>query len=190
MDKATNYIVTYLINNHIIKETEAPIYQYGASILFIKIGYLISFLLLGLIFDVFTETVIFLLIYSPIRIYAGGYHAPTILKCYILSLITVIINGIICVNYTLFESYFVDEIAFILSLIYIYIYCPVDNNNKRLDEFEKHKFKKYTSIILSVYIIIFIVLFLNPLILSKYRVMVEYIVFIEFLMMFLELSNG
>lgn len=184
MDDVNNYIVAYLVDNHLVEKDDAPIYQYGFSILFLKIIYWTSFLIFGLLFDVFVETVIFLLMYSWIRIYAGGYHASSVLKCYIISLGTVIINGILCSNYDLFEGLFIDELFFIGSWIYIFIFCPVDNNNKRLDMLEKKRFRKYTRIILIVYLAALIFLLFNPLILPEVRVMIEYIVTIESVMMF------
>lgn len=184
MDDVNNYIVTYLVDNHLVKKEEAPIYQYGFSILFLKITYWISFLIFGLFFDVFIETVIFLLMYSWIRVYAGGYHASSVSKCYIISLTTVIINGILCTYHEFFDNLIIDELIFVASWIYVYIYCPVDNSNKRLDELEKKRFRKYSHIILIIYLAALIFLLFNPLILPEVKITIEYIVTIESVMMF------
>ena len=184
MDDVNNYIVTYLVDNHLVKKEDSPIYQYGFSILFLKITYWISFLIFGLFFDVFIETVIFLLMYSWIRVYAGGYHASSVSKCYIISFGTVIVNSILCINYEFFESLFIDELIFIISWIYIFIFCPVDNNNKRLDMLEKKRFRKRTHIILIIYLAALIFLLFNPLILPEVKITIEYIVTIESVMMF------
>lgn len=122
MDDVNNYIVTYLVDNHLVKKEDAPIYRYGLSILLLKVAYCTSFLIFGLFFNVFVETIIFLLMYSWIRVYAGGYHASSVSKCYVISLGTVIINGILCTNYRFFESQFIDELIFIVSWIYILLF--------------------------------------------------------------------
>ena len=37
--------------------------------------------LIGIFFNMFAESIVFLAAFTPLRIYSGGYHADTYLKC-------------------------------------------------------------------------------------------------------------
>lgn len=46
--------------------------------------------MIGFTFGMVWQSVLFTAAYMTLRVYAGGYHAPTQLRCYILSFIMVV----------------------------------------------------------------------------------------------------
>ena len=50
-----------------------------------------SALIIGLIFGKFFEAAVFIVAYCSLRSFAGGYHAKTPLRCYVFSVIMLII---------------------------------------------------------------------------------------------------
>lgn len=84
-------------------------------------------ILLGGFIGVFWQSVIFWLIISILRRYAGGYHSDTEKQCYIISFITVIIALFIIklVSYSQEEIFLLQTIS---SLI-IFFFAPVENIN-------------------------------------------------------------
>ena len=90
MKKLTYKFILTLINRNIIEEEDKEIYSYGFNqILFIMLNF-ITILIIGILFNMLFETIIFMSTYIPIRIYAGGYHARKQTKCYIHYLIIII----------------------------------------------------------------------------------------------------
>lgn len=185
MESVNGYIINHLINYRIIKEKDKPIYEYGVSILILKIVYWFVFLIYGLCFNVFYETVAFLALYSLIRIYAGGYHASSIRNCFIISFSTVIVNGILCNNIFLFEISFFDEIIFFISSTIILVCCPVENKNKKLDSGEKKKYKIYAILILLIYMFLFFIFSFQISLFEHDKVIVFNVIFTETIMIVL-----
>lgn len=61
---------------------------YGINTLLTVGVNIISALLIGLIFNMVIEIILFLVIYKQLRKYTGGIHANNALNCYISSCIT------------------------------------------------------------------------------------------------------
>lgn len=153
-----NYIFGQLVRSNVAEQENEAIYRYGFEILTIKILYWISFLVIAAILGFLLETVMFLLLYSWIRIYAGGYHATSIIKCYATSLLTVIANCFICGLHMSYEVTIIENIIFTISVLYIILNSPVDNKNKVLEDVEKEKYKKYAITITVLYATFFLIL--------------------------------
>ena len=77
-------------------ETERDeIIQYGIErekIILVSIAIILG---LGCVFDIFYLSIIFSLAFCALRRYAGGYHAKTQKRCYVISLIILIMSFII-----------------------------------------------------------------------------------------------
>lgn len=82
----TQAIIEYLERRGIIAEQDAPIYRYGLQSLFQFAACYGAMLLLAAATHRIMDTVVFWLIFLPIRQYAGGYHASTPFRCFCLSL--------------------------------------------------------------------------------------------------------
>ena len=137
MEKIINGICEKIVKTQIVSKQDVPIYQYGLKMLLLKVVYIASFIIYALLVGALKETILFLITYSLLRSYSGGYHASSILKCYIVSLSTVISNSVLCkvsITGNLFKA---DIVLLILSSIFIFLFSPVDNHEKQLDNLEK-----------------------------------------------------
>ncbi|MFI3214935.1 MAG: accessory gene regulator B family protein, partial [Eubacteriales bacterium] len=88
--------------------------------------------------------VIFLISFSLLRTYAGGYHCKTAIQCYFMSVGT-IFAVLMIVKYTSQE--YITPISVLLLLIgvpLIWKLAPVGAKNKPLDEVEKQHYRKIT----------------------------------------------
>lgn len=101
-------------------------------------------LLLGCFFGILYQSIIFLLAFSILRRYAGGYHADTQLRCYVISLIIVILS-FFCIKHIYFNN-IISFLNLSLSLVIILFLSPIDSENRRLDEKEKQKYGLRTRI--------------------------------------------
>lgn len=168
MKKLTDKFILTLINRNIIEEEDKEIYSYGFNqILFIMLNF-ITILIIGILFNMLFETIIFIITYIPIRIYTGGYHARTQTKCYIFSVFMLIL-ALYIIKLKLMSNILIIILLSITFSIIILSLAPVEDKNKILDEKEIKIYKK-RAIKNLVIILLFLVisLILNKIIISSY----------------------
>jgi Membrane protein putatively involved in post-translational modification of the autoinducing quorum-sensing peptide len=116
-------------------------------------------IMIGYIFGIFYQGVIFWCCLSILRRYAGGYHADTQNRCYAISFSVIILSllsikqiGHIGIKGLVFQM---------ISLFIIVLLAPVENQNRVLDESEKKKYgfkTKFVAVTLSfIYVVLYIV---------------------------------
>ncbi|MCM1061653.1 MAG: accessory gene regulator B family protein [Eubacterium sp.] len=113
-------------------------------------------MIIWLIFDVFLEIAVFMAVYIPLRSFAGGYHAKTPLRCYIFSVIMLIIVSIGLKYLYVTERVYYAALA--VSALVVLVFAPVEDRNKPLDETEHKVYKRRTRLIAAVEVIISLLL--------------------------------
>lgn len=150
IDKLSNLISSEFVKHNIISEDAKDVYKYGVEISISSlIGFVIT-LIIGLIFNVLIQTVIFYVVFISLRSMTGGYHAETYLKCnLVFSLVTlfvVIFSKAAC------EMQMPGGILTLLFLpsvtSFIWI-APVENINKPIEK-KKRVYWKITAVVTSV----------------------------------------
>lgn len=138
-----------------IEESDKEIYLFGiyqGLIFLLNIG---TTIIIGITLNMFVESVLFLLCFIPLRIFAGGYHAKNQLRCYIMSTITTIF--ILYVIAFLQENLSIVEIGiYIISVYIIWKLVPVPDKNKPLELYEQNKYRRKVHVILSIEIFVFV----------------------------------
>lgn len=139
MNYITDSIVQFMLKHGIIEAEDAEIYQFGFNqLIFISIN-LITTVIIGIVFSMLFESIIFLVSYMVVRVYAGGYHAKTQFRCYIISSLFIVL-ALIGVKYIIWEG-FANIIAITIAAIIIFKLSPVETKNKPLDEIETKIYK-------------------------------------------------
>lgn len=132
----------YFEKNEIIKTEEKELFTYGLQQGLIMVLNILSSLLIGFLFGMILESIIFMIAYIPLRMYAGGYHARTQFRCYVLSIgIIGIVLGII--RFAPWNV-IICLVTALLAGSVIFILAPREDANKPLDEIEKILYKKRT----------------------------------------------
>lgn len=72
-----------LLSHNKIGEYQQDIYNYGFKLLFSTVSCIGCVLFLGLVFNHFEQTLVFILYFIPVRIAGGGYHAKTYHRCFL-----------------------------------------------------------------------------------------------------------
>lgn len=67
-------ITDFLVWENVVQPEETEIYDYGFGALFFDAGQTMLFLLIGIIVHHFWQTVLFLVVFTSLRKYTGGYH--------------------------------------------------------------------------------------------------------------------
>lgn len=145
-----------LVHSGVIKEEDAEIYIYGINQILTSVLNVSSALIIGLIFGVFTEVAIFMAAYIPLRSFAGGYHAITPLRCYVFSVIMLIVVSI-GLKYLHIAEWIYYAVLVAATLV-VLVLAPVEDRNKPLDEIEHKVYKRRTVIITAAELIIALLL--------------------------------
>ncbi len=144
--KVFDKITEKLASNNIISYEDKDLYTYGfqqGSLLLLN---LITTIIIGLIFNMLWQCIIFSVAYIPLRSYAGGYHAKTQLRCYLFS-VAMIIIVVLIIKYVPWFDLSIIIITLISSGVILSL-APVEDSNKPLDSKEIQVYKKITRLIL------------------------------------------
>lgn len=125
-------------------------YQYGFFILYSNILFLIVASVIGMMFGILLQSIIFFFGFFSIRQYAGGYHAATETRCEILSTLSIVASiGIIKLS-KIYDFKTILLFITLISMVLIFFLCPLDTPEKPLSEKEFKYFRKISWIILLV----------------------------------------
>lgn len=150
INNLSTHLVNKLISKGNITEDERELYIYGLFISISHLMYLILAILFGLIFKCFLESVIFYIAFQFIRMYAGGYHAATETRCEILSTLSIFASIWIIKLSKIYDFKTTLLIITLISMVIIFILCPLDTPEKPLTDKEYKYFRKTSWIILLV----------------------------------------
>lgn len=150
LKKLTTKAADILCRNGLIEQEEKEIYLFGIETALLKVIHYATMLLIGLCFGMVWQTAVFLLAYTVLRDYAGGYHAGSRMRCYLISwlmMLSVLLIVQFCSAEVMFWTSAILSIPFYLL---IFSLAPVGNINKPLDEIEQKRYGKTARIILSI----------------------------------------
>lgn len=138
-----------LIFSEDVNEEKIELYSFAIYIVFSELLHIVTMLLIGLIFGLVAESIILYISFISIRKFAGGYHAKTPFRCYLFSIVTIVIS-LLTLKFS-FNSqiiglnYMFISIA-LISLIVILFLSPLDNENKIINCKEKKVYKKISVV--------------------------------------------
>lgn len=146
--KLADNIVKWMLSNQIIEEKKAVICRWGISHILDTVFNIATFLIIGILFKMPIETIIFTLGYIPLRIYAGGYHAKTPFRCWCLSNIILAVSLVIVQNAK--KCYIAFGVLSLIAIVVLIVFMPVEDLHKPLDQNDRKKYKKCGIVILVI----------------------------------------
>lgn len=158
MKQVVSGITNYLIQEKIIDEKEKSIYLFGFNLFFKYLVCIVFTILLGAMNHSLKEVVIIILLFLPLRSYAGGIHLKKDSFCLICSV--AIVQIVVFINrlhpFNLIANIFLS----LTTCLLIDLIGPVDNKNKPLDNIERTVFKNRLQKVLFVQLIVFFTMIL------------------------------
>lgn len=146
----TNHIVQNLLQANIINQDEIEVYEFGIETFFSDVFNLITTTMIGILIGQFWECFIFQVIFISLRSFAGGYHASSEWKCWILSIAMLI--GVLLLSRHL-PIWFGSGVGLFLLLTasgVILLLAPVENENNPLDLDEVRSYKRRVRMIVLI----------------------------------------
>lgn len=128
LQSTSRKLTVYLICNHIIDPAMSEVYQYGLELTLSTLFTSSAIMLIAYVRDSLLYGLLYFAVSVPLRMTAGGYHAPTYFRCFLIS------NGTYLAVSMLSESLSSLSLphSFWLALLfcsacYIAANCPVRN---------------------------------------------------------------
>ena len=152
--------LTHTLYRHCpLSEEKRPVFVYGFELSLSTLSSVFSIILLSIIFKNVYSSLLFLYIFFFLRLFSGGYHAPTYSRCFILT------NAIFVFVYLLSEAilwYKPLLIPFaILSCISVFLLSPIRSTKHPLSERLYAQNKKIARIIVSIDFLLFLILYIT-----------------------------
>ncbi|MCM1227866.1 MAG: accessory gene regulator B family protein [Clostridium sp.] len=152
-EKLSCKITDKLEENGTVSKPDRELYEYGLRQMLMTLLNVATALLIGLAMDMTSYAVIFISAYIPVRIYAGGFHASTFQRCWAFSAV-MLAAALFAVEYVPEEYFWAVSVLSLAACAVIVILSPVEDENKPLDQKEKHIYHVRTIWLLSVEIVI------------------------------------
>lgn len=155
----SNRITKLLCDKEIIEPDKKDIYRYGYEIFISSLISLLIVVSVGILMGNILESAVFYVVFVLTRQYCGGYHADTYLKCNVI--FTIIYSAVLLFSNILlgFCNIFHVSMFLIVFLAAIWEFAPIDNENKRLSEYEKIKSRRISIALSLIWIIMSLVLY-------------------------------
>ena len=147
-----------LFGSSIIQSSTKEVCAYGLRQIFSTILNAGTMLLIGFLMQMLIEAILFTVIYIPVRVYAGGYHASTPQRCWAFSAIMLWI-ALCIVKYTPQMYFWVITTLSLIACIVVFLLSPVEDRNKRLDEKEHHVYHIRAIVVMTIEAVAAILLF-------------------------------
>lgn len=138
--KSSRKIVNRLLKNGTICKSDYEIYLFGMEQLLMNVLDIVTVLLIGVMLNMFFHTIFFVVAFMLLRSYAGGYHASTPVRCYLLTT-TITIIALSVMKYINFDGFVLFGL-YIAASIVILMLAPVESKNKPLDALEIIYYKR------------------------------------------------
>ena len=155
LDKLITTSTNYLVRRQVINEDDRDIYEYGFHALYNNIIDISSIVIISLWLGQIPQSILYHLSFVAIRQSAGGFHAKTHLRCFVMSTAIWL--------FSLWGIFQTSSPAVCIalagvSLILVWVKAPIEHENSPMD-YDKFKHMKVLSRILSTSFFI-VILFL------------------------------
>ena len=103
-DCIVSKMVAWLLENNSIMQDEAEIYEFGIKQMLNVCLNVITTISIGVIMGQVLQSIVLMISFMMLRTYAGGFHASTPARCYLLTIITIIVSLSVINNIKLFQK--------------------------------------------------------------------------------------
>ena len=155
MENKISHIVDWLIDNKAINESERELYAYALYSISLSFPAIIFSILFGMAVGGIKQSIMIMFPFIVMRRFSGGYHTKNPLICLVNSSIILFICIWIAMHGK--YSYIMMMLTFGAAII-LFLFGPIDSENRRLDDSEKLHCKKVVTILVTIFLLVSIVL--------------------------------
>ncbi len=161
MNTVSEKISNVLWEQGILKKDDKNICSYGLDILISSVAEVTAILIISLLVNNFRETAVFFAAFIPLRIFAGGYHAKTRMRCFFVSLAVYAVFSVVVRTIPAGKYSLLSIISAPISLAIVLAFAPVVHKNKSASENERKIYRdKSIRICLAESAVIFLAVYI------------------------------
>ncbi|MDE7138882.1 MAG: accessory gene regulator B family protein [Ruminococcus sp.] len=138
-------ITDFVCGTECTDENERSVIEFGVGIMLTKSANIITEIIVGCLFSMLTETIIFLIAFSFLRSYSGGSHSSSSFRCY-LSSTAIVACSLLVIKYI--DNFCINCIFILSGALLCMALAPVGSRNKPLDTTEKAEYRRKALLIL------------------------------------------
>jgi len=158
MKSISGTIANALWTQGIIQEEDIDTCRYGLDVFISSSLEIVSILIIAALVGNLFEAVLLFVAFIPLRVYAGGYHADTRLKCYVISLGVYGLLTLLTLMISKEVYATVNIILTLTALVTVLTSAPVIHKNKSVSEVERKHYRKFSITICLIESIIILIL--------------------------------
>lgn len=157
--KVSQIIADFLIKENIISKEYRDTYIYGFELCISSVISFVFVVLIAIITRMYIECTTFYIVFCVTRLFCGGYHADTYLRCKIM------FSAVLLIELLIFQlinnlGFLYWVILYLFSSTIICNFSPVENSNKKLTLKDKRKARRITFVLLFLWLLIMVVIFI------------------------------
>jgi len=144
-------ISSFLVARRIVPGEDREVYAYSFEILLSTLQSFIALALLSIVIGAVVETMLFLAGFVPLRMIAGGYHARTHFRCFLILMF--VYAAFVLALLFLPASLMLSTImaSYLFSAVLVFIIAPSEDSNKPITREETKRFKLKSRIAVACY---------------------------------------
>ena len=159
LNRCAVYLTNQLEKSIILSDDDKEIYIYGFEITLSTLISILSTIFISLLFNNIQYSAFFLLFFYSIRLFCGGYHAKSYLRCFLLTNLVFISTIVLTKPIILYDLEWIVLVLVLLSSVIIFHFSPVQNKNHPYSYKRYCKFKKISKWLTITFTITYILLF-------------------------------
>ena len=138
--------------------SKKAIYEYGIQLSLSTLASMCSIVLLGILLKNPASAFIFLGVFFFLRLFSGGYHAPTYARCFLLT--NSVYLAVVGTSYWIvhFQLYHLLPVVVVASCVVVIALSPVRNKHHPLSENTYRKNRKIAVVLAAVESFLFLFL--------------------------------
>lgn len=149
MYKLTNDITDFFIKRNIISIDLKEVYRYGFELIISDMINFSMILMLSFLFRQIIWGITFLVCFSTLRSFCGGYHAKTYWQC--RTTFVLLFVAVTTINYLVKPHGLTILMLDVISMLIIVHFAPIENKNKPLTEELKESGKDKSIVLAGIY---------------------------------------
>ena len=151
IEKLSDKLADWLISNGVIDKEDKELYSFAAYSAVLFVSPVFIALAFGICLNKIPQCLMIIMPLMLIRKFSGGYHAKSLRTCLICSILLFYLC-IFLTNYIASSIWLI--IVTILATISLSYFSPIENNNRKLEAGEKKEYKKVTTVMSFICLVI------------------------------------
>lgn len=148
ISRLSSIIAEALYKSQVIAEEDKELYTYGFFVLLSKTLFFLISTLFGWVFGVLWESMVFYIMFSTLRSYAGGFHASKESVCTCCTTVALFLSSLSIWYMERIESSTIPFCILVLSSTVVYLLSPLDSEDKPLNFDEINHYRRTTRVII------------------------------------------